>query len=548
MKTIPLLFALCLATAVVAQDDPTANAQSLSVKELTAFKDGHAYVVREAALPADANGRVLLDELPVPVLGTFWPYATGGASVVSAKAGQKEVKVKLPATTLLQIAKANVGKIVTLDVGKDEVVAGLLVAIPARDAEGTILVLRDNSGTRAVPIQRVRDIIVSGKFGDVVEEQQTRNRIELRVNGGGAQAKVGVIYVQKGFRWIPSYHIEIDGSGKAQVKMQATMVNDLIDLDGATVNLVVGVPKFAFAGMRDPIALQDQTPQVAMAQGYNNASLFNNVLGNSLMTQTASYTPQNAEPSGDPAIEQGEVSEDLFVFPVRNVTLKKGERMIVPITSFEVPYRDVYRFDSAMAPPMEHRRNLQDQRVIELARQLAAPKVRHVLRIENKSDMPFTTAPALVLSKGRILAQGHMKYTSRGATTDLEINTAIDVRVETEEHETNREINVRLNNDKYNRIEMTGAIKLINAKSTPVEIEVVRRVLGHVDEVDRDGKHQQLDLVKAWSDSARPEWWSWWSWPYWWFQHNGFGECSWTVTMKPGEKIELGAKWHYFWR
>ena len=141
-----------------------------------------------------------------------------------------------------------------------------------------------------------------------------------------------------------------------------------------------------------------------------------------------------------------------------------------------------------------------------------------------------------------------MKYTSRGATTDLEINTAIDVRVETEEHETNREINVRLNNDKYNRIEMTGAIKLINAKSTPVEIEVVRRVLGHVDEVDRDGKHQQLDLVKAWSDSARPEWWSWWSWPYWWFQHNGFGECSWTVTMKPGEKIELGAKWHYFWR
>lgn len=548
MHTISILSSLCLAAALAAQDAPTANAHSLPVKELTAFKDGHAYVVRETLLSNDAKGRVLLDELPVPVLGTFWPYATGGASVVSAKAGQRSVKVKLPATTLLQIAKANIGKLVTLDVGKDEVVSGRLQAIPTRDANGTILILHDNSGTRAVPISRVRDIIVSGPFGDVVEAEQTRNRIELRVNGGGKQAKVGVIYVQKGFRWIPSYHIEIDGSGKAQVKMQATMVNDLIDLDGATVNLVVGVPKFAFAGMRDPIALQDQTPQVAMAQGYNNASLFNNALSNSLMTQTTSYSPQNAQPSGDPKIEPGEASEDLFVFPVRSVTLKKGERMIVPITSFEVPYRDVYRFDSAMAPPMEHRRNLQDQRVIELARQLAAPKVRHVLRIDNQSDMPFTTAPALVFAKGRILAQGHMKYTSRGATTDLEINTAIDVRVETEEHETNRENNVRLNGDKYNRIELTGSIKLINAKSTPVEIEVVRRVLGHVDEVDHDGKHQQLDLVQAWSDSARPAWWSWWSWPYWWFHHNGFGECRWKVTLKPGEKLELGAKWHYFWR
>jgi len=548
MHTTKLLSVLSMATALAAQADPTANAQTLAVKELTAFKDGHAYVVREAALLAEANGRVMLDELPIPVLGTFWPYATGGASVISAKAGKKDVKVKLSATTLLQIAKANVGKMVSLDVGKDEVMAGRLVAIPARKNDATILLLRTKSGTRAVPLRRVRDLLVLGEYDDVIEEEQVRNRIELRVNGGGENAKVGVIYVQKGFRWIPSYHIEIDGSGKAQVKMQATMVNDLIDLDGATVNLVVGVPKFAFAGMQDPIALQNGTPQVATARGYNESALFNNALSNSLMTQTAGYAPQNQNTASDPKIEQGEASEDLYVFPVSNVTLKKGERMIVPITSFEVPYRDVYRFDSAMAPPMEHRRNLQDQRVIELARQLAAPKVRHVLRIENKSDMPFTTAPALVFSKGRILAQGHMKYTSRGATTDLVINTAIDVRVEAEEHESNRENNVRLNGDKYNRIELTGSIKLVNAKSVPVEIEVVRRVLGHVDETDHDGTHQQLDLVQAWSDSSRPAWWSWWSWPYWWFHHNGFGECRWNVTLKPGQKIELGAKWHYFWR
>lgn len=558
-KTLPVL---CLSAALAAQDaaqstqltqatqltQPTANAQSMPVRELTAFKDGHAYVVREIPLGEDAGGRVVLDELPVPVLGTFWPYAKDGARLVSAKAGRSEVKVQRAATTLLQIAKANLGKDVVLDLGKDERLSGKLLAIPERGNDGSMLVLENRDGTRAVPIRRVRDLTVRRGWAGQLEETETRNRIELRVDGGGGGAKVGVIYVQKGFRWIPSYHIEIDGEGKAAVKMQATLVNDLIDFEGATVNLVVGVPKFAFAGMKDPIALQNQAPQVAMAQGYNEQAFLSNALGNSLMTQTRGYTPPSNTETTDPKIEQGEASEDLFVFPVRNVSLKKGERMIVPITSFEVPYRDVYRFDSAMAPPMEHRRSLSDQRVIELARQLAAPKVRHVLRIENKSDMPFTTAPALVLRKGRILAQGHMKYTSRGATTDLEINTAIDVSVETEEHESNRERDVRLNGDKYNRIELSGSIKLRNSKTVPVEIEVVRRVLGRVDEVDHDGTFQQLDLVQAWADSSRPAWWSWWSWPYWWFHHNGFGECRWTVELKPGEKVELGARWHYFWR
>ena len=82
---LKILSALCLSASLAAQDVPTANAQSLPVQELTAFKDGHAYIVRESSLAGDANGLVVLDQLPVPVLGTFWPYATGGASVVSAR-------------------------------------------------------------------------------------------------------------------------------------------------------------------------------------------------------------------------------------------------------------------------------------------------------------------------------------------------------------------------------------------------------------------------------------------------------------------------------
>src|SRR5262249_11881742 len=63
----------------------------LPVREVTAFKDGHAFVLREGSMQPDADGRVVLEGLPVPVLGTFWPYATGDARVVSATAGRDRV-------------------------------------------------------------------------------------------------------------------------------------------------------------------------------------------------------------------------------------------------------------------------------------------------------------------------------------------------------------------------------------------------------------------------------------------------------------------------
>ena len=546
--SIRWLLSLSLLVPVLsAQSPPRANGTSLPVRELAAFKDGHAYVLREAALPADAGGTVVLDELPAPVLGTFWPYASNGARLISAKAGTDKVTVQRPAATLLQIARANVGNVVSLELSNAEVVRGELLAIPAHgDQPGETLLMRNNVGTRAVPIARVIGIEISGEFHGSVAATETRQRLSLRVAGGGANAKVGLVYVQKGFRWIPSYRIDLDGAGKARVQIQAALVNDLVDLDDASVHLVVGVPKFAFADMIDPISLQQQTQQLARAARAPQAQ-FGNFLSNALTTQVAAYNSAAPQPV-DPEAGPGESNEDLFVFPVKGVTLKKGERLVVPVVSFELPYRDLYRLDVPMAPPLQRRQNLQDQRVIELAKQLAAPKANHVLRLDNNSEVPLTTGPALVFRDGRVLAQGLMTYTPRGSSTDLEINTAIDIRVETEEHETGRTKNVRLGDHDYQRVDLTGSVRLINGKSVPVEIEVTRRMLGIVDEVGQGGSHQQLDLVRAWSDTVRPGWWSWWSWPYWWFHHNGFGKCRWTVELQPGERAELSAGWHYFWR
>ena len=47
----------------------------MPVQEVTVFKDGHAFVLHAGKMPVDENGNVVMDYLPCPVIGTFWPYS-----------------------------------------------------------------------------------------------------------------------------------------------------------------------------------------------------------------------------------------------------------------------------------------------------------------------------------------------------------------------------------------------------------------------------------------------------------------------------------------
>jgi hypothetical protein len=546
----PLLALLAAATATTTAPAQQA-ADALPVREVTVFKDGHAYVLRETPLAADQD-RITLTELPAPVLGTFWPYATGSARVVAAKAGADTVQVDDPVASCSMLASANVGKDVTITDHQKERVSGTLVAAkgggnPHNQNEG-LLVVRTEVGVRGFHLQQVKDLEVHGQASTTTTRDEERHRLTIDVRGATAGDKAGVMYVQKGLRWIPSYRLDIDGAGKASLQLQATLVNDLVDLDRATVHLVVGVPKFEFEGLVDPISLQQEVAQVA-AQTRGQTS-FSNLLSNSIMTQSAGYLPEQASvPPTDPSVTGGERNEDLYVFTIRDVTLKHGERLVLPVATGELRYTDVYKLAITFAPPVEIRRDLQSERVLELARQLAAPKAKHALRLQNGLEMPLTTAPALVLHQGRILAQGMMRYTPVGATTDLEINTAVDICVETSETETEREPNaLRIDNHNHGKVELAGTITLRNDKNVAVDLEVQWHVLGIATDVEQDGTLRQLDLASIASDRMRPAWWGWWSWPYWWFRVNGFAEFQWKLKLEPGQGQALRAKWHYFWR
>jgi hypothetical protein len=580
--------ALTLAAAGVEKAAPLSTFGKLPIKELTVFKDGHAFVAHEGEMPTDEHGNVVMDYLPTPVVGTFWPYsAEKRAKLTSVVASQKRVLVERTALSVRELLEANIGaEAIIAESGTNRYTATIL-GVPARSAEeqaatnppntgerlpekGNLILLQTAEGVKALPIDRIQDVTFKQAHKAAAANEEFRTLLTLKLDWGNAKpakaANVGLFYLQKGVRWIPSYKVEIDSDGKAAVKLQATLLNELADLEDVSVNLVIGVPTFAFKDTIDPIALQQSLAQLSQyfqndTGGRNSPLAYNFSNSNGIMSQQA-QVPGNGEYRPDaglgaggslgPEIGDAGKSEDLFVFTVSHVSLKRGERMVLPITEFTLPYKDVFTLELPFGPPPEVRGNLNNEQQRELARLFNAPKVMHKIRLINNSKYPLTTAPALIIRQGRVLAQGMMTYTSTGASVDLPITTALDFQVKKSEVESKRTPDaMQENGNHYSRIDLAGKITITSHRTGPSELEITRYVLGVADSAEADGKVEKLNMFENGeylSGGDLPYWWNWYGWPYWWNYFNGIGRITWKLTVDADQSKELGYQWHYFWR
>jgi hypothetical protein len=561
---------------------PASTFAKLPIKELTVFKDGHAFVAHQGQMATDDKGNVVMDYLPAPVIGTFWPYVTEhGAKLTSVVAGQKRVVTDRTALTLPELLEANIGEEVIITENGTNYDATIL-GVPSRSSEelaatsapntperlrekGHLVLLKTAAGTKVVPLDFTNQITFKKNPKPAVGCEEFRNMLTLKLDWAGSKpaksANVGLFYLQKGVRWIPSYKVEIDGNGHAAVKVQATLLNELADLEDVSVNLVIGVPTFAFKETIDPIALQQSLAQLSQYfqtnPGTPNSSMAYN-FANSIMSQqmarASDYQPASVgtDASLGPEIGEAGKSEDLFVFNVPHVTLKKGERMVLTIAEFTLPYEDIFTLDLPFSPPPGVRGNLSTEQQREMARLFNSPKVMHKIRLSNSSKYPLTTAPALILRDGRALAQGLMTYTSTGAKVDLAITTAIDFQVKKSELETKRTSDaLKENNSTFSRVDMTGKINLTSHRAQPTEVEVTRYVLGAADTTEPAAKIEKINSFED-GDFAGggdyPYWWSWYGWPYWWHNVNGAARLTWKIKLDPKQQVELNYNWHYFWQ
>src|SRR5437660_20086 len=104
--------------AAAEKAEPLTTFAQLPIKELTVFKDGHAFVAHEGRLPTDDQGNVKMDYLPSPVIGTFWPYAAEPqARLGSVISSRKRLLVERTSLTMRELLEANIGASVVIAEG-----------------------------------------------------------------------------------------------------------------------------------------------------------------------------------------------------------------------------------------------------------------------------------------------------------------------------------------------------------------------------------------------------------------------------------------------
>ena len=539
-----------------------AEPAKLPVREVTVFKDGYAFVVREGKLPVSPTGTATLDELPVPVLGTFWAYSVDKSVTVRAVTAKRvDTQTVRDAASVRELLAANVGANVVIRDGfgsAAQIITGKVLSVRGENPQvrgESIVLLQTDTGVRAVPIpSNVEITLAAGKPKLTVTDAGSRPQLSLALSGANGSANLGVMYVQRGLRWIPGYKVVIDDkTNTARISLQATLVNDLTDMDNVTANLVIGVPKWDFEGMVDPIALQETAAQVGQYFRKDSGNRFSNALmsqSGAMSSDPSAFVAQSVKTNA-PTVTGSESKEDFFVFTLKNVSLKRGERMVLPVAEFSLAYKDVYKLELAPTPPPDWGRAYMsgsaNQLPAELASLLSAPKVRHVLRFKNTSPFPITTAPALLMSGERVLSQGTFLYTAKGAETDLPLSTASNISLTRNDKETGRTPDAKKwNGYSFEQVDLAGTITLTNYGTKPAALEVTRYVLGTVTETSEGGTADTLDLFGG-SDTI-PGWWNSYQLPNDLGRFNGLGRATWKVTAPVGKPVNLSYSWRYLWR
>lgn len=571
------------------QATPHNSLAQIPVKEVTVFKDGHAFVVHQGLMKTTEDGNVVMDYLPKPVLGTFWPYCSDkNASLSGAVAGIRRVAIANTSLTVAELIEGNVGAQVEISILKksglttsERIIEGVIDDFPIRSSEelekiappntgeklpqkGSIVLIKTASGVRAEPLSNIRTVTFKGAYNKKLSHEELRDLVTLNLNWKRAninpKAEVGLMYLQQGMRWIPNYKVVFDGNGNAKVQLQATIENRLSDLKDVKLNLVVGVPTFPFKDKVDPFALNNTIAQVAsrtrgrslLASQFSNAAILqgatNGTIGPQAGTGIASSFNKLTEITGK------QKTEDLYVYSADHITLKKGERMVLPISEFSLKYKDVYKLDIPFSAPPDI--SVSSRSVSsELKLALKKCQIKHRLRLKNTTNQPFTTAPALMVRKTddgveRIVSQGLMTYTAPGGQTDLDLTTAIDIRADKKDNIISRTPQVKKWGRKsFGKVSVDGNIELQSFSNKIVDLEVNRYILGTADSVASAGKITKINLFEEGLRGVLKQGrFRYYRFPSWWHHLNGASSIKWNTKLKPGSKVNLNYKWHYFWR
>jgi hypothetical protein len=459
-----------------------AQEMPLKIEKVALFKNGLGFFTSSGTLPGGTTS-VRMGGFPVPSYGTFWVGYRDKVKVRSLIAAKEPYQNSVPAQSIADLLRLNSGCSVRLRIASDpeEIIEGEVVGDfnpqGGTPASGVLLIktgkgmvaLNTGSVTR-VDFARC-DIIDSTR----VEHMRPFLRMELDRPAGGE--RIGVTYLAKGISWAPGYLIDLSDAENARLSARALIINEAADLTNVKLELVTGFPNIRFAEVHSPIALTRGLAD--FLRGLNSRRTEPVLELPGLVTQIAMAGGAFAGPYEPPppvysTVVEGQTSEDLFLYPVDDFSLKGGETAWIPLFSAEMPYEHIYTWQVGDYLTGDDRyRNEPDWK--------KSAEVWHCCRLVNRLDMPLTTASAEFMADGAFVGQDICYYTAPETETTIRINRAMNVLAEETEVEVERTRNaIHVRGSSYDLIKVRGELSLRNRLDKSIDLEITKAVSGEI--------------------------------------------------------------------
>ncbi len=541
----------------------------VKLRQVALFKNGVGFFVMEAAVPEKAETFVIVPP-GAASHGTFWVSYSPKLKLDSLAAREVESSENVEAVTIAELLRANVGQRVRLHIGGQEkqLLEGVITHFPAdrergkadayslieapymtggsgykgpgevnRAQQSCLMLLERSDGQVAIDPQSV----VSVEFrGDRVERTFAKKgksmQLEARLGARSGGEKLTISYLAKGVTWAPSYVVDISGKGKAKLSAKAAIINEVCDMDGVGVQLVTGVPHLKFADVSSPLALKQNLAwflqSVALAErgrGREQGVMYQTVGGSG---GYGGYGGGGYYGSAEPPImpeyegaKEGKTAEDLFLYPVDDVRLDKGETGYYPLFTESVAYKHIYQWD---IPDYMNELERYYYRAQHKDKPEPQQDVWHCLRMENTTSVPWTTAPAETVKEGLILGQDILKYTPKKGRATLRITRAASVKAEQSELEVARKREaLHLYGDYFDLITVEGELSATNFQDKAITLEVSKTLSGEVQ------SSQQAKIEKQAKGLRRM---------------NGVARLTWTIELNAGERKQIVYKYEVYVR
>ena len=554
---------------------------NLSTEKVIVFKDGYALVLKKATGKTNDRGEVFTEEVPdAAILGSFWTISREGR-LISMKSGWETVKTEeekeVPCLQHIEILRANEGKECTATLNSDTTLKGKIkkalaqesssalsstvrsslgfsaLAPSANPPTSTITAISGNSfilstadGDVLLPVSQIRTLTVPDMRTTIarkVTKTKRSKRLTIRLADANKEHELTIRYFRPGLRWIPAYRINLAEDAKvkkAKISLQAEILNEAEDLEDVPIDIVVGVPHFRFKETPSPLvlertlhhALRQAAPQLMQTQVRNDFTNNGYMMRSSEFRRDAARSPaQGTMQLPNELTATG--AQDLFVYHLAKIDLKKGERTAVHIFEDEVEYRDIYTWNLHVK-----KRDYGVSRNSQSPLNISKNEIWHQIELTNSTKLPWTTGAAMVMQGIQPLAQDMLTYTSPSDVVRVPLTISVSTKGTFDEEEVSRQLSaLKWNGSHYAKIGREATIGLCNHKAIPIDIEVTFRVGGKAEEVSDKG-----DITLG-AYNAQD-----------WQNYRGHpavnysSTVKWKFNLKPGDVVSPKVGYHYFTR